>query len=213
MENDFIRIINATYKLLDFFPDGEPLKNMAKERTLLILENLTLVFDTKGWASLKKEKAALQLSDDIEILENYLKLGKYQGWIDGINFLIIIKEYNELKGRINLPKEPIQRDLEILSRIESESREVRNQEKQVVPPVQKIVILEKSLPIVEGFTERQKKILYILSNREKTQVADIIKELPDITKRTIRRDLDDLLKKGKILRVGEWNQVSYQVNG
>ena len=37
--------------------------------------------------------------------------------------------------------------------------------------------------------------------------------LPDITKRTIRRDLDELLESGKIVRVGEFNQVFYQIGG
>src|SRR5437868_6535715 len=113
MENNFVKITNAAYNILNFLPERDPLKNRAKDKVLAILENITLIFETEGWVSLQKEKVSRQLLD-------------------------------------------------------------------------------------------------MLSKREKAQVADLIKELPSVTKRTIRRDLDDLLKKGKIVRVGEWNQVFYQ---
>src|SRR3989338_9857228 len=79
---NIIKTTNATYKLLDFFPDSDPLKNKAKEKVLAIMENLTLISDAKGWISLKKEKAAAELLDDIDVLEAYFKLAKYQRWID-----------------------------------------------------------------------------------------------------------------------------------
>ncbi|MBI2050007.1 MAG: DeoR/GlpR transcriptional regulator [Candidatus Staskawiczbacteria bacterium] len=60
-------------------------------------------------------------------------------------------------------------------------------------------------------SERQKKILQILNEKGKAQVSDFKNVLIDVTKRTIRRDLDELLKNGKIVRVGEWNQVFYQI--
>ena len=63
----------------------------------------------------------------------------------------------------------------------------------------------------QDYSPRQRHILKILLEKEKVQVADIIKELPDVTKRTIRRDLDDLLKKKKITRLGDYNKVSYSI--
>jgi len=202
MDNDFVKITNAAYKLLDFFPDGDPLKNKAKEKALAILENLTLVSDASGWVSLKKEKAAAELLDDIEVLETYLKLGKYQGWIDNMNFLILTKEYDKIKSQINPPKGFIRQNLEIIPSCPTSD----------VSDVGQLASKERKEPSLPQNSVRQRKILDILSKREKTQVSDIIKELPNITKRTIRRDLDDLLKKGKIMRFGEWNQVFYQIS-
>ena len=57
MKEDFIKIINETYKIIDFFPDADPLKVKTKERLLMVLENLTLISGAEGWISLKKEKA------------------------------------------------------------------------------------------------------------------------------------------------------------
>src|SRR3989344_4368193 len=90
-----VKITSAVYKLLDFFPEGEPLKNRAKDKALAITENLVLVFGTRGWVSLQKDKAISQLTEDIEIILSYLKIAKSFGWIDDINFLIISKEYDK----------------------------------------------------------------------------------------------------------------------
>jgi len=215
MANDFIKIINETYKLLDFFPDSDPLKNKAKEKVLAILENLTLISDRDDWVSLKtclsagREKSATQLLDDLEILESYLKLGKYQGWIDSINFLILIKEYRLIKASLGKqipnpldPQELLKVAFQVLNKSKIENPNDQNLKNETKIERQR----------AQEYSERQKKILQMLSEKEKVQVADIIKEIPSITKRTIRRDLDDLLKKGKVIRVGEWNQVFYQIN-
>ena len=210
---DYIKIINSTYKLLEFFPDNDPLKYKAKEKTLAILENLTLIEDFKGWTSLKKERAASELLDDIEILKKYLQLGKYQGWVGGINFLILLKEYDRVKSELH----PIKPGIGVVLESEkppanSQTREVKvkniNPNKfAVTSPVQKEVNSENSKSLI-----RQGKILQVINSMGRAQVSDIIKEIPNVTKRTLRRDLDELLKKAKIVRSGEWNKVSYQVS-
>ena len=199
MERDFIKVTNAVYRVLDFLPDGDPLKNKAKEKTLAIMENLTLIFGAQGWVSLGKEMASAQLLDDIDILENYLRIGRDQGWVDTMNFLIITKEYGIIKSNINPPKGLIRQSLEI-ARLGEPRREPRR------PTSADVGRLERGKD-----TERQVKILDVLNKKGKAQVSDFIKELPNVTKRTVRRDLDDLLKKGKIMRVGEWNQVFYHL--
>ncbi len=227
IENNFVKITNAAYKVLDFFPDVDPLKNKAKEKVLAILDNLTLISDAKGWVSLKKEMASGQLLDDIEVLENYLKLGKYQGWIDSVNFLIITKEYNKIKSEINPPKGVVRQGLEIVSgpnKVEESLSQGLHSKTLKTPQTQQTIkdITEDypekqnslsqgaaSYPVSSNATARQEKILQILTDRGKAQVANIINELPNITKRTIRRDLGNLLKSGKIMRVGEFNQVFY----
>jgi len=227
MEESFIKIINTTYRLLDFFPDNEPLKNKAKEKTLAILENITLISDAKGWVSLKKEKAAAELLDDIHILEHYLELGKCQGWINNVNFLIIIKEYDRLKGTIHRPGGLIRQNLEIISNVQepplliqkdniagdqiskknTETKTSQNDDLKSSSLLSKMPTRSKA---INNYSERQKKILQILQEKEKVQVSDIIKKIPSVTKRTIRRDLDILLKNREIVRIGEFNQVFYQ---
>lgn len=226
MEENFVKVINATYRLLEFFPDIDPLKYKAKEKALAVLESLTLISDASGWVSLKKEKATAELLDDIEILKNYLHLGKYQGWIGGINFLILLKEYDKIKSQIKPPSGSIKQTLAINSRMDL-SKETENKPPKIYPKkprdnkpevkdgVPKTIYLQPPLTRVDDLQHkmsvRQEKILNIISGMGRAQVSDIIKEIPNVTKRTIRRDLDDLLKKLKVVRNGEWNRVSYQI--
>jgi DeoR/GlpR family transcriptional regulator of sugar metabolism len=73
-------------------------------------------------------------------------------------------------------------------------------------------VLEKLPPKQKSnLTARQQKIIEFLKQKEKAQVADLQQVLPDVTKRTIRRDLDELLVSGIIVRMGEFNQVFYQI--
>ncbi len=69
---------------------------------------------------------------------------------------------------------------------------------------------EKKEEAVESeIPQRQRKILELLKNKEKTQVWELQKVLPEVTKRTLRRDLDNLLGLHLIERKGEWNNVFY----
>jgi len=237
MEDKFVKITNAVYKILEFFPETEPLKNKAKEKALSIMENLTLSANRNAskddWITLKDclpenvEKASSELSKDIEILLSFLKLGKLQGWINDANFLIIYNEYEKIKEEIpqsfpayKLPqKEVLKEDKPAVSNfsppIKNEGPKVLSQSeglKQDLFFINPTEEKEKEQDASENFiSKRQNKILKFLKENKKAQVMDLKTILADVTKRTIRRDLDDLLKKGSIVRVGEWNQVFYQI--
>ncbi len=166
--DDVVKITNAAYRLLDHLPESDPLKIKAKEKALAILENAT--------------------PEDIEILKRYLELAKSQGWIEDMNFLIIKKQYDELKQEIVARNQPAQK-------METQAP------------------IKKTQSINVDYSLRQKAILQLMRVQGKVQVADIIKKIPSVTKRTVRRDLDDLLKKKAIVRMGEFNQVFYQIDG
>lgn len=193
MEDKFIKLTSAVYRLLDFFPEGEPLKNRAKDKALAITEGLVSL---KTCLPAGRDKVASQLLEDIEILLNYLKLAKSFGWIDGINFLIISKEYENIKKQI-YPERQMEKIVF----------------KEVNPPVNVVAQTQEVTLLADEFlvSERQKKILQILNEKGKAQVSDFKVVLGNITKRTIRRDLDELLKNSKIIRTGEWNQVFYEI--
>ncbi len=200
MEDKFIKLTSAVYRLLDFFPEGEPLKNRAKDKALAI---------TEGLVSFQKDKAVGQLLEDIEILLNYLKLAKSFSWIDSVNFLIVSKEYEKIKSQVS----------------QSIGLPAQAENTNIVAQTQKVTFqktIESQISFTEErvsqpkapeflISERQKKILQILSEKSKAQVSDFKTVLVDVTKRTIRRDLDELLKNRKITRVGEWNQVFYEI--
>src|SRR3989344_146005 len=58
---------------------------------------------------------------------------------------------------------------------------------------------------------RKEKILDFLKERGRDQVWEIKEILPDISKRTLRRDFDKLLKLKIVERVGERNETFYRL--
>ena len=177
LKDKILKLTNAVYKVLDFFPESDPLKNRAKDRALVIMERLTEAAPRNG-ASL-----AL-LEQDIDVLLGYLWIAKTQRWLNSVNFLIIANEYEKIK--LEIKKEPKESIKVVLNNTES-----------VAPKF--------------SLTERQKSIVDFLNKNEKAQVMDLQTILPNITKRTIRRDLDELLTIGKIIRQGDFNQVFYKI--
>jgi hypothetical protein len=200
IENDIGRLTKTAYRVLDFLPENDPLKVKAKEKALAVLENL-IIFP----GSESQEKLVNQVSGDIEVLINYLEIGKDQGWINSANFLIFEKEYRQIKQHIQsfvLPTKLIDRP--------KESNSVQRHNNASVIKNRSGSIKSEGGPLSKALA-RQTKILEILGQQEKAQVSDFIRELPRITKRTVRRDLDELLRGGKIVRNGAWNQVFYQI--
>ena len=206
MTNDkFLKLTNAVYKVLEFFPESDPLKNRAKDKALAIMEHLVLINETSGWASFQKDKIKAHILEDIDVLSGYLWIGKSQGWLNSVNCLIISNEYEKIKKEIEpmplmeftkKPDKSPEGHFDPLRQSSSEaSRPV------TIPPKADLV----------GLPDRQSKILEFLSKNEKAQVMDLQTVLPDVTKRTIRRDLDELLEAGKITRLGDFNEIFYKL--
>ncbi len=170
MQDDFVKLTSAVYRILDYFPEGDPLKYKTKEKVLVLMENLI---------SKKQEKN--KIVEDIDILLGCLQIGKDQGWLNSLNSLIVINEYQKIKNGF-------------LSVVNTEGVQKRD-----------------APSFVLNFPKRQKIILDFLSKNEKAQVVDLQKVLPEVTKRTIRRDLDELLAGKRISRSGEFNQIFYKI--
>ncbi len=224
MENEHIKLANTVYKVLEYFPESDPLKNRTKDKALAIMEHLVLVEETSGWASFQKEKIKVQLLEDIDMILGYFWIAKSQGWLNSVNFLIIANEYEKIKSKIGPIMEPISK-VTVLEKNEQkapaeQSASVLNKSTGVEEgaPVLSVIPVISELPNIQNkkeknLSDRQKKIVEFLSKNGKGQVMNFRTILPDITKRTIRRDLDELLESGKIVRVGEFNQVFYQIGG
>lgn len=62
-----------------------------------------------------------------------------------------------------------------------------------------------------NLSERCGKILEILRQKERAQVWEFKKIFPEVTKRTLRRDFEFLLKQGLVERAGEDNNIYYKM--
>ena len=201
MENKFLKLTNTVYKVLEFFPEADPLKTRAKDKALAIMEHLISVNDNSGWVSFQKEKIKVQLSEDIDILLGYLWIGEAQGWLNSTNCIIISNEYEKIKKEFSPIIEPIEPPKPVLDNTVEKKPQVVS------------TGINVKIPGSFNISGRQKKIIEFLNKNEKAQVMDLMSVLPNVTKRTIRRDLDELMKFEKITRLGEFNQVFYRIKG
>lgn len=201
MKEKVLKLTNAVYKLLEFFPESDPIKNRAKDKALEIMESFVSVYETNGWASLQREKAKAIILEDIDILLGYFWIAKSQGWLNSVNYLILSNNYENIKKSISL---------------DADKLIVAQKSTQIAPEP----VLDKNAgagknpdPISVKFSSRQNKIIEFLEKNKKAQVMDLQAMLKNITKRTIRRDLDELLRAGKIAREGEFNGIFYKIKG
>ena len=211
MNEKYFQITNAVYKAIEFFPE-DPLKGKTKEKALEIMEGLVWVFGNPGPIASQKAQLTYQVLENIEVLKTYLRLAKSQGWLDKLNFLILAKEYDRIKDDLQPASPPkfsegkFRRASRIMQRAANDPSSFAKEERVETP--------DKPIKVFsDQISERQQKIIEVLKQQEKAQVADFKRVFPDISKRTLRRDLDDLLKRGMIVRTGEWNQIVYKIMG
>ena len=130
---------------------------------------------------------------NIQDLEEALFQARNQKLMDRKKFLLFQKEYRKIGEilEVNEPEEPEIR--------------VQKPKKEVEPKKEDAVKQNKQL------NQRQTKILEILKNKTGVQVWELKQVFPNISKRTLRRDLDDLLQNKLVKRHGEWNEVFYEL--
>lgn len=150
------------------------------------LYRLTLLFPKKEplrykMRELADEILANQTEEKLEILNSFFEVAKSQNWVSPSNVLEVQKEYDNLKEELKQSSE-VQ-----LPKV----KEIRKDEEKILG--------------------RQEKILEILKEKGRAQVWEIQKIFPEVTKRTLRRDFENLLNQGLIERMGERNETFYQI--
>lgn len=186
----FITLTLLLHQSTEDFPNEALLQLKIRNLANEILAGLILI-DLKNPKALEQEKQKFssQVSQDIKDLDEYLALARSKNLLERDNFLFIRQEYSKVKDEIE--------------RLMGKSKA---QEASGLPRTKDIKERKES-----SLKTRQKKILKILAREQSAQVSDLQKFFPKISKRTLRRDLDDLLKRGLVVRIGQWNEVFYKL--
>ena len=151
------------------------------------LYKLTLLFPKKEPLRYKIREVA----DDIlanpkekyfEILNIFFEVAKAQNWVSQSEISAVKKDYDNLREAIKNQKP------------EKEETEVGIREVSA-----------------RYFADRQERILTILKEKGRAQVWEIKEVFPKVSKRTLRRDFESLLRQGAVERIGERNNTFYQI--
>jgi hypothetical protein len=176
-----IKLVSGLYRVTDLFPQ-DPLKFKIRERATDILAGL---FCSEQESPAGKKS----LLKDIKVLVGFLDLARTQNWVDERNFLALKREYDNIRNEIES------------SRIEAKP--------EMAKPAAKFAY--SSNAVIPSSSPRQGKILEIFKQKPNWQVGELQAFFAGTSKRTLRRDLDNLLRQNKIKRKGEWNLVSYEL--
>lgn len=123
---------------------------------------------------------------NIQAIQQGLNQARAQKLINRNDFLMLKTEYKSIKN--------IVKPLEI---------------KKTLKPIEKP---QEQALVKQVLSSRQKKILEILKQKQRAQVGELKESFIDTSKRTLRRDLEGLLKKDLVQRIGEWNKIFYVLN-
>jgi hypothetical protein len=134
----------------------------------------------------------------IDVMIGYLQVAKDQGWVNPSEIVQIEEEYNKIRQEI----------FEISETFEGSDFMQRGTN------VEENTNGDISVPSMTNtlLTERQKVVINLLEEHGELQIKQFQKVLSEVTKRTLRRDLKDLLEKERVIRLGQGNETVYRLN-
>jgi hypothetical protein len=180
----FTNLTNDLYRLTLFFPKKEPLRYKMRDFADNVLSGLTMILEGEDGKCID---ILCDLKKNITPMDSFFEIVKKQNWVKEEDVVYIQERYKTIKEEIyRFEDGPAEED---------KPKEVKIKTKSVFA----------------DFNNRQKKIVEILQEKDKVQVNELESSFPQITKRTIRRDFDFLVKKGFVKRIGKANMTFYRL--
>ncbi|HZX50155.1 MAG TPA: DeoR family transcriptional regulator, partial [Candidatus Paceibacterota bacterium] len=209
--NFFVRLAFAAHRVADALPADEKVTEEIRETANAILVDLLLLTDKEFVSGEQKKELLPRLERELDVLLIYLDTAEKGGWVKPENFALLKTEYTrirdfleifedfqETKAAVEPKKEPMHSVATAKAPVSQASRE-------------RVVRQTPGKQEGADLTERQQRIIDFLRTKHQAQVWELQKVLPQVTKRTLRRDLDELLQKNLVERKGEWNAVAYEL--
>lgn len=170
----------AIYRVTNLFPPEETLKDQLRQTAVRIIVLL----------------ANSQIRDTIlkvEEMKIYLAIAKAQNWLAPINFDLLASAYSLLSDTLKksqvVEKEPVA------------------EEKIFATPR----IKKEPSGLVTGseMEKRQKLILEYINKNGQAKVSDLLTILNNVTERTIRNDLRELINRNLVKKIGSRKDARY----
>lgn len=185
----------AIYRLTERLPKGE----------IMILQLRKLGNEVVGDLMMDK---FFNAQKKIEILLVYFKISRAQKWVREVNWLILSSEYQKLSQEIIFLAQA--GDLEERTEIRKRIAGVEKTEDLMSHNIEKVKKIKKVSLRVSKLSSRQQKILAELEFRESIKMADLTSLFKNqVSERTLRNDLQALLKRGLINKAGAHKTTVY----
>ena len=233
----------ALYRVTDYFPKSEILRNDLRAKANEIFQHIT-EYD----AGTECDGDIEYLTRKITTIKGYLKIAGTLRYVRPLNFVILEKEYDLIEQFLEIekkrhiqqsPPEDImdsQRASFLYLRAEKDARNPKNPEeqKEIKKGYQDSVLhnLKKgdirgigseTKPLdmgmgfgeeaVTGLNERQKIIMDCLEKSGFGKISDFYTSLKGVSSKTIQRDLQNLVDKAILKKEGEKRWTVYSVAG
>ncbi len=209
-KNTLIQLTQDLYRLTLFFPKKEPLRYKMREIATNILSDLIPSSDqTSPHAILAeagsppnppKQKGGNAAILNLELLDGFFEVAKAQDWVSPNEVLKLQQEYSKLREILKKTEIPESSQKSVVSLIP-----VNLQRGEIVIGPAQVI------GTTGGIENRQQEILNFLREKGRAQVWEVKQIFPEISKRTLRRDFEQLLNKKTIERIGERNNTFYQL--
>jgi DNA-binding transcriptional ArsR family regulator len=201
MEKDYlVKLTTALYKVTELLPKEEPLKFLLRYKAGEVLADSILIF-LKNPVKLSKEQTSKLLDNclaNLEVLQSYFDLAEGQEWVKKENFFVLKREYLKLKEEIKkaAPKKTLAQASE-----QKKERSLGTKREDVGGSVDYFGIRNRRIG----------RIIEFLKEKGAAQVKDLKEIFPEVSKRTLRRDFDYLLKRGLVEREGDSSRTVYKL--
>ncbi|MDO8503336.1 MAG: DeoR family transcriptional regulator, partial [bacterium] len=150
----------------------------------------------------------------LEVLDSFFEVAKAQNWVKTDSILAIQQDYAKLKDEFEKAKVD-ERQLSLVAEFVKPAEDKKTFEGKDNSAETILFDIEsrtENKPLKAGsMLERQEKIMDFLKENGRVQVWQVKQVLPEVTKRTLRRDFEYMLSQGLIERMGERNDTFYQV--
>ncbi len=213
-QRDFIKLTSALYRVTEMFPEQEPLRLGLRDWALKILTSLA-PYHFSNESNVDSDTAKNNLKN-IQILRSLLEVSQGQKWVNEINLLLLDQEYSRLEEQLSdtinrqeKNKTSINRTIIIaddhLDKPKKES--VLMEENTIYNLKEDTKNNESSMP-----SARQGQILKMIRQHPRIQMKQIQEQLTEVTARTLRRDLENLVQQRKVKRIGRGTGTFYQIS-
>ncbi len=213
MDVDYIiKLTLSAYRLTDDWNKKNLLQLRVREAAAEVLKNSILL--AYGNPGVEARKA---LNESLLKLEDALEWARREKLVSRKNFVFLKEEYGRVKVRLNNHETPSENEEKKQEQNSKTKQEIRSEQ----PKKEKLEEekeeknkkeAKEEQKEVKNLKPREEKIVEVLKEKERAQVNELKGFFPDISKRTLRRDIDSLLEKELITRHGQWNNVYYTLN-